>query len=168
MVVLVAVFSSASVLLVLSGLVKLRQPASAAGVFAELGIAVPLVEARTAVRLLGSGEVGIGLLGLVSGWSWIGALTGGLFLLFGAVTARAVRRGLSSCGCFGRASAPPSWWHVGGNVVLAVASFVALAGDSPVEVMDAQAWSGMGFVALTGLMAGVGFALFTAGPTTRR
>ncbi|MFZ9018031.1 MAG: hypothetical protein ACO23O_13675, partial [Ilumatobacteraceae bacterium] len=87
-----------------------------------------------------------------------------VYLVFAATVLRAMAVGAPSCGCFGRVEAPPSWFHVSGNTVLAAASFVAANGSSPLEVMDAQPAGGVGFVVAVGLLAGLALVVFIALP----
>ena len=61
----------------------------------------------------------------------------------------------TSCGCFGRVDALPTWLHVFGNLALAACSFGAVAGRSPLEVMEDQPAAGVGFVAAVGVLAGL-------------
>ena len=72
--------------------------------------------------------------------------------------------GAESCGCFGRVDAPPTWLHVVGNLTLAVCSFVAVASRSPLEVMKDQPATGIGFVVMIGVLAGLELVFFTALP----
>ncbi|MEZ5165251.1 MAG: hypothetical protein R2695_01720 [Acidimicrobiales bacterium] len=75
-----------------------------------------------------------------------------------------MQTGAASCGCFGRVDAPPSRIHVVGNLALAAVSFAAVAGDSPLEVMERQPAGGVAFVLLVGVLAGLALVAFTALP----
>ena len=51
-----------------------------------------------------------------------------------------------------------------GNLILAVCSFVAVASRSPLEVMRDQPATGIGFVVIIGVLAGLELVFFTALP----
>ena len=113
---------------------------------------------------LGVVEIALGLGALVLEEAALAIAVGVLYVAFAATVLRAMAVGAESCGCFGRVEAPPSWYHVAGNAVLAGASFVAASADSPLEVMDGQAAGGVGFVVLVGVLAGLALVVFTALP----
>lgn len=160
-----ALYASAAVLLVLAGAVKMSRPTTAAGLMEDLGAPVggPLSGVRLAV-VLGVVEIVLGLGALVLEVPALAVAVGLLYVAFAATVLRAMAIGAESCGCFGRVEAPPSWFHVGGNVVLGGASLVAAGADSPLEVMDGQSAGGVGFVILVGVLAGLALVVFTAVP----
>jgi len=160
-----ALFASAAVLLVLAGVVKVSRPTTAADLMQILGAPArgPWSGTRLAVGL-GAVEIVLGVAGLVSERPEIAVAVGLVYLVFAATVLRAMAVGAPSCGCFGRVEAPPSWFHVSGNTVLAAASFVAANGSSPLEVMDAQPAGGVGFVVAVGLLAGLALVVFIALP----
>ena len=158
--VLVSLHAAAALLLVVAGLAKILRPTPTTDLLATLGL-----PARTPVAMvLGAGEIVIGGGALVVGGPALAVLTGVAYTAFALVVVRAMAAGAESCGCFGRVDAPPSWWHVGGNLALAAVSFAAAAGDTPVEVMDGQPAGGVGFVLSVGVLAGLALIAFTALP----
>lgn len=147
-------------MLLLAGLAKLARPAPARDLLETLGVPVP----GSVARAVGVAESAVGLAALGIGGPVAAALTGGFYVAFVAVVVRAIGAGASSCGCFGRVDAPPSWLHVAGNSVFAATSFVAIAGDPVLDVMDGQPAGGIGFVLLVGVLAGLALVAFTALP----
>lgn len=160
-----ALYAAAAVLLVLAGAVKVSRPTTAAALMEDLGAPVrgPLSGARLAVAL-GVVEVALGIAALVLEVAAIAVAVGGLYAAFALTVLRAMAVGAESCGCFGRIEAPPSWYHVVGNAVLAGASMIAAAAASPLEVMDDQPAGGVGFVIMVGVLAGLALIVFTALP----
>lgn len=159
------VYASAAVLLVIAGMAKVVRPATTAALLDDLG--VPVLGAIDRTRMtyaLGCFEVGLGVLALVSEVNAVAAIVGVTYVVFAGAVVQAMRIGAGSCGCFGRVDAPPSWWHVGGNLVLGVASLLAVSARTPLEVMDGQPLAGAGFVVLVGVLAGLEVIVFTAVP----
>lgn len=158
----IALYASAAVLLVLAGAMKVLRPATTAALLDDLGL--PTLGPIDAVRLavgLGAVEISLGVVALVGEIGAIAVGVGTLYVVFAVTVLRAMRVGAGSCGCFGRVDAPPSWWHVGGNLALAAAAFVAASGRSPLEVMEGQPAGGLGFVVVVGVLAGVELIVFT-------
>ena len=161
----IAIYASAAVLLVIAGAVKLARPATTAALLDELGApAVGPIDGVRLTVLLGVAEIGLGVAALVAELAAIALLVGLLYVGFALTVLRAMRLGAGSCGCFGRVDAPPSWWHVVGNVALAACAFIAATGRSPLEVMDGQPAGGVGFVAIVGVLAGLELVVFTSLP----
>lgn len=160
-----ALYAAAAVLLVLAGAVKVSRPATAAVLMVDLGAPAggPVSGARLAVSL-GVIEVGLGVSALVLEVPAVAFAVCVLYAAFALTVVRAMAVGSESCGCFGRVEAPPSWFHVVGNGVLAIASLVAASSASPLEVMDGQPAGGVGFVILVGVLAGLALVVFTALP----
>lgn len=158
--VVVALHAAAAVLAVVAGAAKIVRPLPTAELFGSLG----LPEDRRLPALLGGAEVVVGVGALAVGGSVAAVAVGVLYTGFAVVVVRALAVGAESCGCFGRAEAPPSWIHVVGNLAFATVSFVAAAADTPVEVMDGQPAAGIGFVVLVGVIAGLALVAFTALP----
>lgn len=160
-----ALYASAAVLLILAGAVKVSRPTTAADLMQDLGAPArgPLAGARLAV-VLGVFEIALGIGALVLEVSALAVVVGGLYVAFALTVLRAMAVGAESCGCFGRIEAPPSWYHVVGNVVLAAAAFVAAVGSSPIDVMAEQPAGGLGFVVMVGVLAGLALIVFTALP----
>ena len=125
-----ALTTIALILLVASGISKLKDP-------------VPTVGALRAAKLPSS-QVGVRILGVLETITSIAALAvGGVFLLATALLyvgfagfVIAALRGhfpLHSCGCFGRDDTPPTVMHAGFNVVSAIAlAAVAFRGETPI------------------------------------
>ncbi|MEM9465377.1 MAG: MauE/DoxX family redox-associated membrane protein [Actinomycetota bacterium] len=158
----IALYASAAVLLVLAGAMKVLRPATTAALLDDLGL--PTLGPIDAVRLavgLGAVEISLGVVALVGEIGAIAVGVGTLYVVFAVTVLRAMRVGAGSCGCFGRVDAPPSWWHVGDNLALAAAAFVAASGRSPLEVMEGQPAGGLGFVVVVGVLAGVELIVFT-------
>jgi hypothetical protein len=158
--VVVALHASAALLVLVAGLAKVVRPDPTSDLLATLGL--PSGSAVSAT--IGVGESALGIAALVVGGPATAALVGALYVAFVIVVVRAMRAGASSCGCFGRVDAPPSWIHVAGNTGFASISFVAIVGDSPIDVMDGQRAGGAAFVAMVGVVAGLAFGAFTARP----
>ena len=158
--VLVALHATAALLLLVAGLAKVVRPAPTTDLLVSLGVPAG---AATAV-VVGLAEMVLGTTALAVGGPVTAAATGALYVAFVVVVVRAMAAGATSCGCFGRADAPPSWIHVIGNLVLAAASFGAIAGDTALEVMDGQPAAGVGFVLLVGVLTGLPLVAFTALP----
>lgn len=153
-----------SLILVLSGALKVVSPDSAAGALTVLGVPAPNI----AVRLLGGGEMALGVSGLIVAGSVIAGIVAGAYFCF-AVVAEVLRRGdkgVASCGCFGRNDTPPSLLHTGVNVlagVLGVGAVVWPADDLWAVLADQPA-AGIPFVALVLLGSYLLFVAFTALP----
>ena len=158
--VVVALHVAAALLLIVAGVAKIVRPVPTTDLLASVG----LPEVPAAVVVIGVVESAVGVLALVVGGSLLAAATGALYVGFVAVVWRALVTGATTCGCFGRANSPPSWLHVVGNATFAVASFVAVAGQTPTQVMADQPASGIGFVLGSGVIAGLALVAFTAVP----
>ncbi len=158
--VVVALHAAAALLLLLAGMAKIVRPAPTVELLVSLGVPANRPMATT----IGVAETGLGVAALVFGGSFTAIATGALYIGFTAVVVRALAVGAESCGCFGRADAPPSWLHVVGNTGFAAVSLVAAAGDTPLEVMDDQPAAGLGFVVGVGVIAGLALVAFTALP----
>lgn len=122
--------AAAAVLLLVSGLAKLRAPAPAA---TTVTVLVPRLRRRRlvrhAVRVGGLAEIGVGAAFLATGSVWSAALLGGAYLLFTGVALVLVRRGDggTSCGCFGSAPSPVGRPHVVLDAVALAAACGTLA-----------------------------------------
>ncbi|MCQ3806325.1 MAG: hypothetical protein OXB92_15695 [Acidimicrobiaceae bacterium] len=158
--VVVALHAAAALLLMVAGLAKVLRPVPTAELLASVG----LPEVPAAVAAMGVVESVVGVLALVVGGPLLAAATGTLYVGFIVVVGRALATGAESCGCFGRVDSPPSWIHVVGNAVFAVASFVAAAGRTPAQVMAEGPAFGIGFVLAAGVLAGLALVAFTAVP----
>ena len=125
---LVPVFLVACALLAVSGLLKLRAPASARASLELIGLPVPLV----VVRALGAGEVALGVIAAIAPGPLTAGLVAGAYGAFLITTVRllAVERG-ADCGCFGTASAVASRSHAALNLVACACAAVAAALPPP-------------------------------------
>ncbi len=157
---LVALHAAAALLLLVAGLAKVARPAPTTELLSTLG----LPERPLITVAIGAVESTVGIVALAVGGPLAAIATGALYLGFVVVVWRAMAAGATSCGCFGRVDAPPSWVHVAGNALLAAVSFGAAAGRTPVEVMDGQPAGGVAFVLLVGVVAGLALVAFTALP----
>lgn len=160
-----------SLILVLSGALKVVSPESASNALSTLGFPVPEI----GVRVLGVGEMALGVAGLVVAGAVVALLVAVAYSAF-AVVAEVLRHhskrgseaggGVASCGCFGRNDTPPSILHTAVNVVAAVVGFAAVLwpADEVSTVLAAQPAAGVPFAALVLLGAYLLFLSFTALP----
>ncbi len=151
---------SAALLLIVAGLAKIFKPLPTA----ELLASFKLPKVAAAVVVIGVVETAVGVSALVFGGPLWAAVIGIFYVGFIGVVGRALATGARSCGCFGRADAPPSWIHVLGNALFAAVSFVASLGRTPAQVMADQPAGGIGFVLGAGVIAGLALVAFTALP----
>lgn len=158
--VVVALHVAAALLLIVAGVAKMARPVPTT----ELLVSFGLPEVPAAVVVIGVVESAVGVLALVVGGPLLAAATGVLYLVFLAAAWRALVTGAPTCGCFGRANSPPSWLHIVGNSGFAAASFVAVAGQTPTQVMSEAPANGIGFVLGAGVIAGLALVAFTAVP----
>jgi len=158
--VVVGLHVAAALLLIVAGIAKIVRPVPTTDALASFGL--PALPA--AVVVLGVVESVVGVLALLVGGPILAVATGALYLGFLAVVWRALVTGATTCGCFGRVDSPPSWLHVVGNAGFAAVSFVAVAGQTPAQVMADQPASGIGFVLGSGVIAGLALVVFTAVP----
>lgn len=148
----------AGVLLVGSGIGKVARPAATATALGAVG----LPAAPTTARVLGVGELGLGLAAMATGATPLVALVAALYLGFaGFVALVLVRRvDLTTCGCFGSTAAPPSWLHL--VVDLAIAGLVAAAAIDGVPTLADVADGGYAMGVVLGVAAG--YALLVTVP----
>lgn len=113
-------------LMAASGIAKFADPDPTTGAMA----AARLPASRTITFLLALGEVAVAGIALAAGGPATAA-AGIAYLAFSIFTFAAMRKRIpvQSCGCFGREDTPPSWLHVGFNVVSTVALFTVAATD---------------------------------------
>jgi hypothetical protein len=157
--VLAGPFAIATVVLALGGALKALEPASTAHALIALG----LPGGRLLVRIGGAFEAVLAVAALVTGFPVAAALVAASYAAFAVVVLFALRSGrpISSCGCLGKVDTPPSWVHVGIDVVAAgVAAGAALAGAADIalpDVLGDQALLGVPFILL--VVVGVGQVL---------
>jgi uncharacterized membrane protein YphA (DoxX/SURF4 family) len=120
-----AVCAAAALLLLWSGVAKLRRPGPAAQMLVGL-LRRPFPAQGLVVRLLGALELTVGLSVLVTGGRTALAALAACYLAFAAVAARlATGVHQAPCGCFGRSETPAGLVHL---VVNLVAAAFAVAG----------------------------------------
>jgi hypothetical protein len=147
--VLEAWFFIAAALLVLSGGSKIVDPAPTRGALAAAGLPAGAWTAPA----LGGVEIIAGLTGIALG-SWAAASAGLIYAGFGAFVIYALVRRLpiQSCGCFGKSDTPPTWTHVGFNLISAAGGIgIAFSGTAPISLLADQPALGipyLGFVAI--------------------
>jgi len=119
-----------SLLLVVTGLAKLRRPEETSKALSAFGLPTH----RLVGWALGLMEVAIGLLALVS--SIFLGIQSALYLGFVVWVIAALRLDvpLASCGCLGRADTPPYWGHLALDIVAVFVSLGAVIAYSPVIV----------------------------------
>jgi uncharacterized membrane protein YphA (DoxX/SURF4 family) len=138
----------ASLLLIIAGIAKVRQPQQTAVAMRDLGVPGG---GSTAARALGLGEVVLGAAALLTGARPVAALVAATYAVFALVIVRTGRdRRLADCGCFGATVTPPSPLHAATNVVLAASATTAAAVGVPSlgELLGEQPWAGLPYVAL--------------------
>jgi hypothetical protein len=163
--------AAAALLLVVSGLAKIRTPAPAGAMIVTL---LPRLRRRRLgrpVRAIGGAELAVGGAFLVAGGRVPAALLAGCYLAFLIVAMRlAARRSPIPCGCFGAADAPVGVAHI---VLDAVAAGVASAAVvRPVGAAGGLVDHGT-LVAVIGvgqavLLASLGYLAITALPQLTR
>ena len=121
-----------AMLLVLAGYAKVTAPAATGA--ALQGARLPADP--TVVRVLGAGEIALGLAVLLVGGPLPAAGLAVAYLGFGAFAWRQSSRG-EGCGCFGEAAAPATTLHVGIN--LAGVAFALVATLWPVTLSGSAA-----------------------------
>jgi uncharacterized membrane protein YphA (DoxX/SURF4 family) len=123
------VFLAAAALLVVSGGTKLRSVEPTREALRSAGLPGP----AWTVGILGATEVVLGVSGLVTEGRPAAATMAVLYLGFAAFVVLARHRGGSaaSCGCFGRAEAPPGVLHLMTTLALAVVAAVQASSPGP-------------------------------------
>jgi hypothetical protein len=138
-------------LLALAGGLKVVRPAPTAGALR----AMRLPAAFPLVRVLGAGEIALGVGAGVTFARPLLALLAAAYLAFAAfvVAALGANTPLQSCGCFGQTDTPPSAVHVALNVAAAATAFgAALTGTPSIDVTVAdQPWNAIPFVLLVAI-----------------
>jgi hypothetical protein len=120
-----------SLLLILTGIAKLRRPNDTARALGAMNIPLP----RVATGVVATVEVVVGTGALVLGSSLLIGLQAGLYALFLAWVAAALVKDvpIASCGCLGREDTPPYWGHVILNIfAVAASATAAITGQVPV------------------------------------
>ena len=164
-------YAAVAGLLAAAGLAKLLSPAATAGALRALHLPSRFV----LVRLLGAGELVVGVAALVIGGPALAALVAAAYLAFTVFVVLALRSGtpLQSCGCFGKVDTPPTSIHV---VFDAVAALLALAvaatgTDRLLDVLSDQPGRGIPLllvIVVTGYLAYVVLTVLPAVSTAAR
>jgi hypothetical protein len=159
-------FFAAVALLGAAGLAKVLRPLSTAKALRSAGI-----PARPGWgRLLGVAELAVAAIALFVGGPVAALLVAAFYLGFAAFTARLlILANDTSCGCFGDEEAPASPIHVALTLTAAAAAALAVGfppGSLPSFLAD-QPWGGVPFLALTALLAWLGFITLTLLPELR-
>lgn len=121
-----------SLLLILTGIAKLRRPNDTARALRSMDIPSP----RLTTALVASGEVVVGTGALVLSSSLFLAVQAGLYALFLAWVGAALVKDvpIASCGCLGREDTPPYWGHVILNgIAVAASAAAAISGQVTVD-----------------------------------
>jgi hypothetical protein len=166
-------FAVAASLLALGGVAKVHKPLPTAG--AVRAVALPGTEVLRrpgAVRVLGLGEVLVGVLALLTGNRALAAVVGAAYLAFAIFVVEALRSGhhVQSCGCLGETDVPPHWGHVILNVGLAATGLAGAGGGVPplAGTLADQPLGGVPFAALCALSLWFAVILLTVVPLTTR
>jgi hypothetical protein len=157
--------ASAALLLIVSGLAKLRSPGAAAATVDQLHLpGWRRVAHLPAVRAFGLAEIGIGAAVLAAGGRAPAMLLAAIYLAFTVVVLALLRRGASSsCGCFGAADAPVSWAHLVVDVA-ALAAAVAVAARPADPLSAVHGAAGAVLVAQVGVLTALAYLSITALP----
>ena len=171
-----ALAAAAALLLVVSGIAKLGHPGAAAAMVLRLvrltGPAVRSARDRrraaSLVRVVGLGEVGVGVAVVATGSRAAIVLLATAYLLFAAVAATLLRAGdaRTSCGCFGSTHSPLGPAHLVLDLV-AAATAVTAAFRPPGPGLGL--WDGGPATAVIGsvqavLLAALGYLAITSFP----
>jgi hypothetical protein len=161
-------FYAVALLLAVAGAFKSARPAATVGAMRAVG----LPTSRPLVRLMGGGEVVVGLGAALTGWPWLAALVAVAYAGFAGFVGAALRRGtpLQTCGCFGSVDTPPTRIHLVVDIAASVVAAAAAATrvDGLTTVMADQPWAGIPFLALVAVTLWFLYLVLTALPTALR
>ena len=131
--VLAGAFWVICLVLVAAGATKLLDPAALAGVLGQLRVPLAAKErsARNIARLIGWVELLLGFGGLVAAGTVLAVAIAAVYVGFSVLLIAARRASLTSCGCFGSRSGPPSRLHVAINLGSACVAATAAASGVP-------------------------------------
>ena len=158
-------FFIAAALLVISGGSKLIDPAPTRGALA----AANLPNGPWTAPLVGLIEIAAGIAGTVFGGPASMAV-GIVYLGFAGFVALALVRHLpvQSCGCFGRPDTPPTWGHLGFNLISAAAAAgLAVTGRIPLDTLADQPLAAVPYLGFVALGVWVVYLLLAELPTLR-
>lgn len=117
------VFAVVSLVLVIGGVLKLREPQPTREMLQLVGIPSPDLVAHVSAGV----EIALGIAALLFGGIVLGILVAFLYAVFTVMMLMLVRAGEAarSCGCFGSLSSEPSILHVAINAVASVIAAVS-------------------------------------------
>ena len=146
--------------LILAGTAKVFTPSPTATALRELKVPKPLI----AARLMGAGEVILGIAAIATGAPLLWALVAVSYALFAIFILWALGgdNAVGSCGCFGHEDTPPTPGHAAFNA--AAATVAALAVADPITLGDFDGSVLEALVAIT--LIGTAIALVIAALTT--
>ena len=133
MTVLAGAFWVICLVLIAAGATKLLDPAALARVLGQLHVPLAAKErsARTIARIIGWVELLLGFAGLVAGGAALAVAIAAAYFGFSVLLIAARRASLTSCGCFGSRSGPPTRLHVALNLGSACVAATAAAFSVP-------------------------------------
>jgi hypothetical protein len=159
-------FLISSVLLVVSGIAKLVDPAPTVGALR----AARLPHRSWQARGIGLTEIVVAVTAIVFG----GIAVAGVALMYLAFTVFVVVAlhldlPLSSCGCFGKSDTPPTWLHAGYNASAALAAAVVAAGGfSGLDTVAGFGWfESAAYAGMVGLGVFASYLLLSELPQLR-
>mgnify|MGYP001342980394 CR=1 FL=1 len=129
--------------LVISGISKILFPFPTKSALSTVG----LPSTFSLVRFLGLTEILLGILGILVGGKYFPIMTGALFAFFSVFILFALRNGqVTSCGCFGATTSPPSVMHLFANLTFMTIALLAIGVDGLSSVLGEQPGKGIPFV----------------------
>jgi uncharacterized membrane protein YphA (DoxX/SURF4 family) len=153
-------------LLALAGSMKVMRPAPTVGALRAVGLPSSLL----LVRVLGLGEVAVGVGAAATFARPLLALLAAAYLAFAAFVTLALsaKTPLQSCGCFGQLDTPPSGVHIALNLAAAGTALVAaLTGTRDLgDTVADQPWSAVPFVLLVAVCVYLCVLIATVLPLT--
>jgi hypothetical protein len=161
-------FYAVCLLLAVAGGFKTVRPAATVGALRAVG----LPGSRPLVRVMGAGEVVVGLGAVITGWPVLAGLVAVAYGAFAGFVAAALRRGtpIQSCGCFGSVDLPPTRIHFVVDIAAAAVATAAAATrvDGIAVVLADQPWAGVPFLALVAITIWFLYLVLTALPAALR
>lgn len=147
-----------AVVLAATGLIKLVDPQPSAPMLKALG----LPSSAVAIRCVGVGELGAGLVVLIWDPTWGPLLVAVAYGSFTALMVTLRRRSpTTSCGCIGRWSGPPLWRHVAINAAASAVGFGSLIAAAGVDATETTMGTALWW---TSVMIGAGAMVTGLGP----
>ena len=129
--------------LLISGIAKVLSPSPTKTAFSAVGLPSSLL----LVRCLGLIEIIMGLLGILVGGRYLPIVIGGLFAFFTLFILIALRHDqLTTCGCFGATTTPPTVLHAFANLAFMIVALLAIGVDGLSDVLGGQRAYGIPFL----------------------